>query len=121
MTKKIQEPKEAPKKSGVMKVAVVGATLAGIAAGAYFFFGPKGKKHQNQVKSWAIKMKGEVIEKLENAKDVSEETYHHIIDTVATKYAAGKYASQEEIQELAADLKKHWKALRAGVKEVAEK
>ena len=52
-------------KSNVVKLAVVGASLAGIAATAYFFFGPKGKKHRQHAKAWAIKMKGEVIEKLE--------------------------------------------------------
>ncbi len=111
----------AHKSSGVMKAAVVGVTLAGLAAGAYFFFGPNGKKHQKQAKSWALKMRADVIEKLEKVNDVTQETYDHIIDTVAAKYNAGKEASQEEIHELAADLKKHWKALSSGVKEVAAK
>ncbi|MES3031149.1 MAG: hypothetical protein V4697_01910 [Patescibacteria group bacterium] len=115
MAKKTQD------EGGAMKVALVGATLAGIAAGAYFLFGPNGKKHQKQAKSWAIKMKGEVIEKLEKAKDVSEANYHEIIDKVTTKYATGKYAAEEEVQELAADLKKHWKTLSGGGKKKTAK
>ena len=35
-------------KSQAVKLAVIGASLAGLAATAYFFFGPKGKKHQKQ-------------------------------------------------------------------------
>jgi hypothetical protein len=98
-------------KSQVVKLAVIGASLAGLAATAYFFFGPKGKKHQKQAKAWAIKMKGEVVEKLERAKEITEPVYHAIIDTVAKEYTKGKKASRPEIQELASDLKKHWKTM----------
>lgn len=93
-------------------LAIIGAALASVAATAYFFFGPKGKKHQQYAKSWAIKMKGEIIEKLEQtAVAVSEAAYHEIIDSVAKKYSANKAAAQVEIDALAADLKKHWKVL----------
>lgn len=111
MAKKIETTKESH--TG-MKVALVGASLAGLAAGAYFFLGPKGKKHQRQAKSWAIKMKGEVVEKLENAQEVSQEVYHDIIDNVAAKYLEGKNVAEDEVTELATDLKKHWKTLTAG-------
>ena len=95
----------------VAGIAAIGATLAGIAAGAYFFFGPNGKKNQKNAKAWAIKMKADVIEKLEAAKEVTEPIYGNIIDVVAKKYAKGTKATQEEIDELASDLKKHWKAI----------
>src|SRR6185503_1906392 len=111
---------------------LIGAGLAGLAATAYFFLGPKGKKHQKNVKSWAIKMKGDVVEKLEQAKEMTEPVYHEIINTVATDYEKGMKASKEEISELADDLKKHWKTISAtamaakkqvtkGVKSVAKK
>ena len=99
----------------VAGIAAIGATLAGIAAGAYFFFGPNGKKNQKNAKAWAIKMKADVIEKLEAAKEVTEPIYGNIIDVVAKKYAKGTKATQEEIDELASDLKKHWKAIGATV------
>lgn len=97
--------------SEAVKLAVLGASLAGLAASAYFFFGPNGKKNQKHAKSWAIKMKGDVVEKLEKAKEVSEPVYHQIIDTVAMKYAKGAKISQVEIDEIAKDLKKHWKTM----------
>ncbi|MDO8512502.1 MAG: hypothetical protein Q7S57_04470 [bacterium] len=97
--------------SGIVKMAVVGAGIAGLAAAAYFFLGPKGKKHQRDVRAWAIKMKGDVIEKLEMAKEISEPVYHEIIDSVATEYEKGNKASHEEIGALAQDLKKHWKTI----------
>jgi hypothetical protein len=98
-------------KSNVVKIAVIGASLAGLAATAYFFFGPKGKKHRQHAKAWAIKMKGDVIEKLEKARAITQPIYLEIIDTVAKEYEKGKKASRPEIEALADDLKKHWKSI----------
>ena|SRR3990167_1488099 len=98
-----------------IKLAAIGVTLAAAAAGAYFFFGPKGKKHRNNAKAWAIKMKADVIEKLEKARDAGEETYLKIIDSVAAEYKKRKKAGKEEIDELSADLKKHWKTIKEQV------
>ena len=101
----------AKKATTAVKLAVLGATLAGAAAGAYFFLGPKGKKHQKDAKAWAIKMKADVIEKLEKAGAVSEPVYHSIVDAVAEKYNKAKKAGAPEITALAQDLKKHWKSI----------
>jgi hypothetical protein len=98
-------------KPSAVKLAVIGASLAGLAATAYFFFGPKGKKNRQHVKAWAIKMKGDVVEKLEAAREITEPIYREIIDTVAKDYKKGKKASQPEIEALAQDLKKHWRAM----------
>jgi len=100
-------------KSSAVKYAVIGASLAGLAATAYFFFGPKGKKNRQHAASWAIKMKGEVVEKLEKAREITEPVYREIIDTVAKEYKKGKKAGQPEIEALATDLKKHWKSMSA--------
>jgi hypothetical protein len=122
------EKKTTKNSSDVVKMAVVGAGIAGLAATAYFFFGPKGKQHQKHAKAWAIKMKGDVVEKLENAREVSEPVYRGIIDSVAAEYEKGAKASHEEISELAQDLKKHWKTIsnstrtvKKSVKRVAKK
>lgn len=98
-------------KSNVVKYAVIGASLAGLAAATYFFFGPKGKVHRQHTKAWAIKMKADVIEKLESAQQITESVYHEIIDSVAKNYKDGKKASQTEVDAIANDLKKHWKSM----------
>lgn len=116
MKKQTTTKKIAPKKnSKALEATAVGAGIAGLAAAAYFFLGPDGKKNQKTVKSWAIKMKGDVVEKLENAREVGEPVYHQIIDTVAAKYEKGKKTVPVEVQELANDLKKHWKTINASV------
>ncbi len=111
MTAKKTVKKSSSNASSVMGGAILGAGLAGLAATAYFFFGPKGKTNQRHAKAWAIKMKGDVIEKLETAREISEPVYQQIIDSVATEYKKGMKASHEEIAELAQDLKKHWKTI----------
>ena len=99
------------KKSNAAGVVALGASLAGLAASAYFLLSKEGKKNQKQAKAWAIKMKGDVIEKLENAREVSEPVYHQIIDTVAAKHEKIKKNGPKEVKELAKDLKKHWSVI----------
>jgi hypothetical protein len=108
--------KKTEETSDTLKYTVIGVSLASLAAGAYFFFGPKGKKHQKHAKAWVIKMKGDIIEKLESAKEVTEPIYHAIIDTVATDYGKKIKNSQEDIAEIVADLKKQWKNLSKALK-----
>jgi hypothetical protein len=95
---------------------LIGAGLAALAAGAYFFLGPKGKKHQKQMKGWMVKMKGEVLEKLEEAKEVTEPIYNDIVDTVAKANEVKGKIPQTEINALARDLKKQWRTLNRTLK-----
>ena len=101
--------KKVEKKSQMMPLGLLGASLVGLAAATYFFFGPGGKKNQKNTKAWAIKMKADVIEGLEKARVVSEPAYRAIIDAVAAKYEKKLKSSPKEVQALAQDLKKHWR------------
>jgi basic membrane lipoprotein Med (substrate-binding protein (PBP1-ABC) superfamily) len=103
-------------KSGTTKVAI-GAGILGIAAagiaGAYFLYGKDGAKNRKKIQAWGLKAKGEVLEKLEKAKELTEANYHEIIDTVSAKYAKGKNITPEDIASFAKDLKKHWKDIKS--------
>lgn len=95
--------------SKVLKVAAFAAGAFAVAAAGYYFFGPDAKKNQKKLKGWTIKMKGEVVEKLEKLKEVTEPAYNNIVDTVAKKYS--KLKGEEEVADLVKDLKKHWKSV----------
>lgn len=95
-------------RSTAAKLGIIGAGIAGLAA-SYYFLGPNGKAHRVHAKAWAIKMKGDVVEKLEKTGVLSESVYHGIVDSVASEYVRGKKAGEREIGAIAADLKKHWK------------
>ncbi|MFA5841607.1 MAG: hypothetical protein WC835_01425 [Candidatus Paceibacterota bacterium] len=110
--------KTTTKGASAVELAVIGASLAGLAATAYFFLGPKGKKHQRETKAWAIKMKGDIVEKLEKARDISEPVYHEIINSVAARYGKEMKANHKEIAALAQDLKKHWKTISVRAKAI---
>lgn len=93
------------------EVVGVGAGIAALAAASYILFGPQGKKNRKAIKGWTVKMKGEIIEKLEEAKEITEPVYHNIVDTIKAKYEKAKNVDQEDVDEVVAEIKKHWKAL----------
>ena len=102
--------KQSHKTSVGTKVAI-GVTIAAATAAAYMLFGPNGKKNRKVVRGWSVKMKGKIIEKFEKAKNLSEETYHSIVDQVITQYAKIKNVDQKELASTVADIRKHWKAI----------
>jgi len=111
--------KVTPKKAGNHNVAIslgVGA-LAATVAGAYYLYGSsKGPARRKAIKSWSIKMKGDVMEQLENMKDLTEVEYYKVIDTVASKYQTLKNIDPEELSKTIKVLKTHWKDIKKEVK-----
>lgn len=109
--------KKSNTKSSYIGAAVaVGATVLAASAAAYLLFGKDGKKNQKMVRGWAVKMKGEIIEKLEDAKDVSEPVYHKIVDTIAARYAKAKNVDSAELAKAVEDIRKHWKVISKATK-----
>jgi hypothetical protein len=106
--------------NNVGKAVTVGAGVVALAAAGYFFLGPKGKKNQKVTRAWMIKMKGDVVERLESAQDVTKEAYDSIVDSVGGAYetiAGGK----EEVALLATELKSHWKSISSGAMQKRKK
>lgn len=103
----------AKKTNSSLKTALgIGAGVAALSAAAYVLFGPEGKKNRKVIKGWAVKMKGEIIEKFENAKELTEPVYHQIVDGVQAKYAKLKNVNQEDLVKTIAEIKKHWKSIQ---------
>ena len=102
--------KETTKKVAV-GTGLIGLAVAGL-AGAYFLYGKDGAKNRKKVKTWALKAKAEVLEKIEKAKELSETNYQEIIDMVSAKYAKVKDVTPEDIAAFSKDLKKHWKDIK---------
>lgn len=117
--------------SSVEKISLgVGLTTAAVAAaGAYFLYGSKNAaKNRKTVKSWMLKAKAEVLEKLEDAKEMSQEEYEALIGTVAGTYSELKNASRVDIKAFKDEMTDHWKAIekhgkkrKQAVKKVAKK
>ena len=91
----------------------VGLTAAAVAAaGAYFLYGSeKADKNRKAVKSWALKAKADVLEKLEDAKEMSKDEYEELIAAVAGTYAGVKTASKKDLKEFSAEMMDHWQKI----------
>jgi uncharacterized membrane protein YhiD involved in acid resistance len=87
--------------------------LAAAAAGAYYLYGTKeGAKKRVKIRGWMLKAKGEVMEKMENLKEVNEGNYNALVETVMKKYHGLKNIDPKEVDEMVSDLKKHWKNIK---------
>lgn len=95
-------------KTGLAVVASIGAI-----AGAYFLYGTDaGKKKRKEIKGWMLKAKGEVLEKIENVKDLSEDKYKSIVATVMKKYDGLKDKYGEDAAILYKELMSYWSHLK---------
>ena len=100
-----------PVLSDNQKISIgVGLTAVAVAAaGTFFLYGSKGaSKNRKVVKSWALKAKAEVLEKLEQAKEMSADEYMQLIDSVGGMYAQVKEASKVDIATFKKEMKEHW-------------
>lgn len=106
--------KTAPTSPSTMstKIGLAGLAVAGLAAG-YFLYGKDGAKNRKTIKTWTLRAKADILEKLEKAKEVSEDTFHTVVDDVSAKYGSKvKDISSEDVLAFAKDLKKHWKDIK---------
>jgi len=91
------------------KLIGAGIGLAAVAAaGTYFLYGEKGAKNREKIRGWGLKMKGEVLEKIESMKKIDRETYLRLVDKVADRYARLESVSAAELRHMTIDLKNAW-------------
>ncbi len=93
-------------KSNLNGVGIGMAALA--AAGTYFLYGKKGAKNRAKISGWMLKMKGEVLEKMENLPKLDQEAYHKLVDASAARYGRVKNTSASELKIVTADMKRAW-------------
>ena len=89
--------------------------MAGIGAiaGAYFLYGTEaGKKKRKQIKGWMLKAKGEVLEKIENIKDITEEQYKSAVTQVMKKYESFKEKYGDDVAVLHSELMSYWNQIK---------
>lgn len=104
--------KGATKKSHKAQVAMgVGLTAASIAAiGGYFLYGSKNaSKNRKKAKSWMLKAKAEVLEGIEDAKELTQDEYHELVDAVTKGYKKARNVSTAELADFKKDMAEHWK------------
>ena len=109
MKKEIKKEMSAGKKVAI-GAGVVAASVA--TAGAYYLFGPDKKAHQKKAIDLMAKMKKEVENEIEKAKDVTSPIYHKAVDFIAENYSKQYKMHGKEIKVFAKKLKKDWKGAK---------
>jgi uncharacterized protein HemX len=100
------------KKSAGLPVAGLAAVAVAAAAGAYFLYGKNGASNRKKIRGWTLKAKGEILDQVEKMKEVTEDKYQAVIDKVAQKYQAVKDIDPKEHEQMAKELKSHWKSIK---------
>ena len=116
MTKNTPTTKTTTGEKVAIGAGITGLLVAATLGANFLFNTKKGKQSLKHIKSWAFKMKGEVLEKLEKAKDMSEATYMQVVDELGEKYKKVKGMTVEEVTEAVQELKGQWKKVHAEVK-----
>lgn len=96
----------------------VGLTTAAVAAaGAYFLYGSKqAPKNRKKIKGWMLKAKGEILEALEQAEEMTEAEYRTLIETAAAAYSLVQGATKGEVADFKKEMGAHWdKIKKSGV------
>ena len=108
--------------SNAQKLGIgVGLTTAAVAAvGAYFLYGTKdAKKNRKQVKSWALKAKGEVLGVLEKAGKMTQGEFNELVNNVVGTYAKAEKVSKKDLEEFKQEMSENWQGLvKSGVAKV---
>jgi hypothetical protein len=104
------------------KAVVLGfAGLTAAAVGAYYLYGSKdASKNRAKVKGWMLKAKGEVLEHLEGAQEITESAYMSAVDSIAKKYNELKTIEPSELESFITDMKSHWAGISKKVKSVVK-
>lgn len=91
-----------------------GLTAAAVtAAGAYFLYGSKNaNQNRKKVKGWMLKAKGEVLEALEKAEEITEDEYRALVETASKAYGTVKSATSGEVKDFQKEMHDHWVKLQ---------
>jgi len=93
----------------------VGLTTAAVAAaGAYFLYGSKdAPENRKKIKSGILRAKAEVLESLENAKEITEDEFRDLVNGVVDTYSTVQSLSKKDLKEFKADMLENWEDLVA--------
>lgn len=116
-----QKKETKKKKVSTGKIVTIGAGVAAIGAGAYYFLGPNAKANQKKAKVWMEKMEKEVVNKMKTIEKVSEPIYHKTVDSLAENYSKQYKEYAPEIKIFAEHLKNGWKGFEKKTKPASRK
>jgi gas vesicle protein len=97
----------------------IGAAVVAAGVAAYFLTGERGKENRKKIADWAQTAKDEVLDKVNQLKELNQDIYNKIIDSVAARYEILKHVEKGELESLVRDLKGRWSEISKKAKEGA--
>ncbi len=94
-----------------VKVGAGIALAAAAVAGAYFLYGQNGAKNRKKVRGWALRMKGEILEGIENTAELTQAAYGRLVEEVAERYKSLDNVDPKELQVMIKEIKGHWASI----------
>lgn len=94
--------------------------MAATALGGYYLYGPRGEKNQEKLSRWTSRAKREILKKMEDLGDVTEEKYHSIVDEVTDRYSEMSHVGREKATQAAQTFRDTWEDMRDMVAEARE-
>ncbi|HNW45390.1 MAG TPA: hypothetical protein PKI19_12870 [Elusimicrobiales bacterium] len=102
------------------KILGAGIALAAIAAaGTYFLTGKRGAKNREQIAAWTLKMKGEVLEKMKDLKEMNKQNFEALVDEIALRYERAERVGASEMKHLKGEVKSAWTHISKQLKKAA--
>ena len=113
-----------PKKTSSVKKVAAGLGVAALAAGAaaaYYFAGPKGKKHRDQLSALGKKAKTDMVQRIKGMKTLSKQAYAGAVKEVLAKYKQAKNIDPQELVILGQELMGHWDDISKNIAKLGTK
>jgi hypothetical protein len=91
------------------KMLGAGIGLAALAAaGTYFLYGKRGARNRALMAGWALQLKGEVLEKMAELKEINRVHYDELVDEAAERLGRTKRVSASELAHIREEVKSAW-------------
>lgn len=101
--------KESPANS-IFAFLAGAATMA--AAGAYYLYGPKGDQHRKQMDQGARRLKRELVARMNEIEDITQEKYEDIVDEVLSRYELTRRITKDKAARISDSLKARWEEMK---------
>ena len=100
-------------KKGKFIGGVIATAIA--ACAVYFLTSKRTEKHRKELLVFINKMKAEIINKMKELSDITEEKYKEIVDEILKKYERVLKVSEDEFKEIVKELKDGWKHIKKSI------
>lgn len=106
--------------SGSTIAAFLAGAAAALVAGGYFLYGPEGRKHRRQVEGYLEDTKDQILERMQDAKHLTQSTYNNIVDEVLDDAGVAKRYGRAQALKLAQKFKRQWREMKEEAQSAAD-